>query len=106
MNCLAGHLFSQSAVIVERLSVTNLNFDFGASGLQNYFAALRARKILSFEGYEHRQLADLGHGQLGHGKREQIPAPAAYLNLARRECRVSQGPMIAERRSGWMGQAR
>ena len=112
VNRLARHLFSQSAVIVERLSVTDLNFDFGASGLQNYFAALRARKILSFpEGYEHRQLADLGHGQLGHGKRdlavEQIPAPAAYLNLARRECWVSQGlAMIAERRSGWMGRAR
>ena len=101
MNCLAGHLFSQSAVIVERLSVTNLNFDFAASGLQNYFAALRARKISSPEGYEHPPLADLGPG-----KREQIPAPAAYLNLAGRECWVSQSPMIAERRSGWMGQAR
>jgi hypothetical protein len=103
-------------MIVGRLSVPDLNFDFAASGLQNYFAALRTRKILSFpEGYEHRQLADLGHGQLGHGKLrlgrdlavEQIPAPAAYLNLARRECRVSRGlAMIAERRSGWMGPAR
>src|ERR1700674_3330334 len=110
VNCLARHLFSQSALL-ERLSVTNLNFDFAASGLQNYFAALRVRKISSFpEGCEHPQLAHLGHGQLGRGKRdlavEQIPEPAAYLNLAWRECWVSQVPMIAERRSGWMGRAR
>ena len=101
VNWLAWHLLSQSALIVERLSVTNLNFDFAASGLQNYLAALRARKISSPEGYEHPPLADLGPG-----KREQIPAPAAYLNLARRECWVSQGPMIPERRSVWTEQAR